>query len=94
MIFRVHEKTNPASSVKNFNELPHCRNQQGFANTLPLIFPGDGQPAKPYPGHLTRQLLAFFRWKGLRLYLAKIEGEKAQNGLWLGSAILNQNECS
>jgi hypothetical protein len=36
------------------------RNQQGFPNALPLIFLGDGQPAKPYPGHVTRQLLRFF----------------------------------
>ena len=82
MVLRVHEKSNPAGRVENLHELPQSRNEQRFSYSLTLVFPGDCQPAKPDPRHLTRQLPGLFRGKRLRSYLAEIEGEETQDGLW------------
>jgi hypothetical protein len=59
LIFCIHEKTNPARRVENLHEFPHRRHQQRFSDALPLICFGDGQPAKPDAGHITRQFLCF-----------------------------------
>ena len=54
LVFRVYEKANSARRVENLYKLPHGRHQQCFPDASTLARFGNGQPAQPNTGHITR----------------------------------------
>jgi len=55
---------------------------------------GYGQPAQPDTRHITRQFFRFSRRKRFRFYLADVEREKAENGLWRASVLIHQDKST
>ena len=91
-VFCVDEKTDASRGVEDLQKLFHCRDQEYFSETLPMKFFGNRQAAKANSGDTSRQSFRLIRRQRLRLNLAKVQREKAENGFGFRGCFIHQDE--